>query len=331
MFGDYAPKNFDGDFFGQVSAKDALRMSLNVPAVMVLERVGPVRFTMALENAGARIAFPTKDTVASLPVALGGLGIRLSDMAMLYAGLAEGGEAKPLRFVKGAPEGKSVRLFGPAADFYLHDILVGAALPDGWAMGQGLKRPREIGFKTGTAYGYRDAWAMGFSNDYTVGVWVGRADGAPRADRLGRNDAAPILLKMFDLLPPDKRVAAPAPRDAILANNADALPMSLRHFTREAANAASPQPVRPPAIAFPPDGAVVSMASPKDSVHNIALKANGGRSPFTWMVNGSLLGSFDRYADTQFTPDGEGFARITVIDADGNSATSKVKFKKPKS
>ena len=83
------------DFFGAVSARDALRMSLNVPAVMVLERVGPVRFTQVLEHAGAKIAFPTQDTIASLPVALGGLGITLSDMAMLYSGLAEGGEAKP--------------------------------------------------------------------------------------------------------------------------------------------------------------------------------------------------------------------------------------------
>ena len=180
---------------------------------------------------------------------------------------------------------------------------------------------------------------MGFSNDYTVGVWVGRADGAPRPDRLGRNDAAPVLLKMFDLLPPDKRAPAPAPRDAILAGNADALPVALRQFTREADGAAARQVVRPPAIAFPPDGAVVSVAAREtprraadenSSLEAVALKVSGGRAPFTWVVNGAPLGSFDRYTQTDFTPDGEGFTRITVIDADGNSATSKVKFKKQK-
>ena len=333
VFGDYAPRNFDGGFFGAVTARDALRMSLNVPAVMVLERVGPVRFTQALEHAGAKIAFPTNDTVASLPVALGGLGITVSDMAMLYSGLAEGGEAKPLRFTKDAARAaQGSRMFGAAADYYLHDILTGAALPDGWAMGQGLKRPRSIGFKTGTAYGYRDAWALGFSNDYTVGVWVGRPDGAPRPDRLGRNDAAPILLRMFDLLPPDKRAPFPAPHDAILVSDANALPASLRHFARDSEKStASAAPImRPPAIAFPPDGAVVSLAAPKEPTKTITLKANGGRAPFTWMVNGALLGSYDRYSDIGYVPDGEGSARITVIDADGNSDTSRVRFKKAK-
>src|SRR5262249_11135110 len=155
--------------------------------------------------AGAHIVFPNADDAATLPVALGGLGISLSDLTMLYAGLADGGVVMPLRMEEAQPPGPAYRLFGPAADYYLHDILNGVVLPDGWAMGQGLKRQRKIGFKTGTAYGYRDAWAVGFSNDYTVGVWVGRADGAPRPGRLGRNDAAPIMLKVFDLLPADRR------------------------------------------------------------------------------------------------------------------------------
>src|SRR6185503_15478160 len=107
-FGDYAPKDFSGGFQGAVTARDALRMSLNVPAVMVLDRVGPLRFTLALQNAGARLAFPTKD-VPSLPVALGGLGIGLADMAMLYTGIADAGVAKPLRYLKDAPDGASHR------------------------------------------------------------------------------------------------------------------------------------------------------------------------------------------------------------------------------
>jgi len=331
MFGDYAPRNFDGGFNGQVNARDALRLSLNVPAVMVLERVGPVRFTMTLENAGANIAFPAKEGAPSLPIALGGLGISLRDLTMLYAGIAGGGETRPLRETRDAPRGKPFRLFGRAAAWYLRDILNGNYMPAGWAMGQGLKRARDIGFKTGTSYGYRDAWSVGFSNDYTVGVWIGRPDGAPRAGHVGREDAGPILMKTFDLLPPDRHSAPPKPSDVIDAVNAEQLPAALRVFTRHAdiARAVRVSHVAAPEISFPPDGAVVTLPKPEDADHFIALKVTGGRAPFTWLLDGAVLGNFGRYDQTTIAP-GEGFARITVIDADGNSATSRVRFKSAK-
>ncbi|HEU0096701.1 MAG TPA: penicillin-binding protein 1C, partial [Rhizomicrobium sp.] len=157
-FGDYAPRDFDGQFQGAVTARDALQMSLNIPAVMVLDRVGPLAFTLSLQNAGARLGFPTHDA-PSLPVALGGLGVPLADVAMLYAGIAEGGTAQGLRVIAHAPDAPRHRLFGPVAAWYLRDVLDGVALPDGWAMGQGLLRARTVGFKTGTSYGFRDAWA----------------------------------------------------------------------------------------------------------------------------------------------------------------------------
>ncbi len=330
VFGDYAPKNFDRGFQGAVTARDALRMSLNVPAVAVLERVGPVRFTLALENAGAHIAFPTRDSAPSLPMALGGLGISLHDLTMLYAGIAARGEVLPLRDTLDEPQGKSFRLFGPAAAYYLHDILVNAALPDGWAMGQGLKRPRDVAFKTGTSYGYRDAWSVGFSNDYTVGVWVGRPDGAPQPGRIGRSDAAPILLKVFDQLPTDRHGPPPAPVDAILAANAEQLPSALQHFARPMQPAPhSRSHVRAPAIEFPPNGSVVSLADASSPDHQIELKADGGHAPLTWLVNGAVIGNYGRYDQTFYAPDGEGFARITVVDADGRSDTARVRFKRP--
>ena len=319
-FGDYAPRDFEGSFQGAVTARDALRMSLNIPAVMVLDRVGPLAFTLTLQNAGAKLVFPTHDAAPSLPVALGGLGISLADITMLYAGIAEGGEAQGLRFIKDAPDAPKHRLFGPVAAWYLRDVLDGVALPDGWAMGQGLLRARTIGFKTGTSYGYRDAWSVGFSNDYTVGVWVGRADGTPRPDRVGRDAAAPVLLKMFGLLPPDKRPAPPVPAGAVIVRATEDLPPSLRVFNRETTTPA-PQIAQlpPPAIAFPPNGAVVPLpdAHAKDAA--IQFKADGGRGPLTWLVNGVLVGSFDRFAPALFTPSGEGLARVTVVDADGRS------------
>jgi len=327
-FGDYAPKDFSGGFQGAVTARDALRMSLNVPAVMVLDRVGPLRFTLALQNAGARLAFPTKD-VPSLPVALGGLGIGLADMAMLYAGIADAGVAKPLRYLKDTPDGASHRLFGPVAAYYLRQILAGVALPEGWAMGQGLSRQRTIAFKTGTSYGFRDAWSAGFSNDYTVAVWVGRADGAPRVGSVGREAAGPILLKTFGLLPRDTTPDPAPPAGTILATSTDALPPGLRRFTREIQQAAVPVPtnVPPPTISFPPNGATVPLPAADAKEKDIQLKADGGAGPLTWLVNGHLVGSFDRFQPVMVAPPGEGFARIVVVDASGRSDASEVRFK----
>jgi penicillin-binding protein 1C len=329
QFGDYAPHDFDGEFQGAVTARDALRMSLNVPAVMVLDRVGPLRFTLALSNAGARLSFPTRGEAPSLPVALGGLGISLADITMLYSGIAEGGAARNLRYTASAPQGAAHRLFGPVAAWYLRDILSGVGLPDGWAMGQGLASRRTIAFKTGTSYGYRDAWSVGFSNDYTVGVWVGRADGAPSAGRIGREAAAPILLKTFGLLPPDKRPDPSVPAGALVVST-DQLPQGLRIFTREAAGTPAPRTtaVPPPSISFPPNGAVVPLPEANAKDKTIMLKADGGEGPLTWLVNGRPLGAFARFVPALYRPAGEGFARITVVDSQGRSDSAEVRFKK---
>ncbi len=332
VFGDYAPRDFSGGFQGAVSATQALRMSLNVPAVMVLERVGPLRFTLNLSNAGAHIAFPTRDAAPSLPVALGGMGISVADITMLYAGIANGGTVQPLRMLADAPQGPDHRLFGPVAAFYLRQILAGVSLPEGWAMGQGLSSHRTIAFKTGTSYGFRDAWSVGFSNDYTVGVWVGRADGTPRAGRIGREAAAPILLQTFQLLPADKLPDPVPPAGTIMARLSDQLPEGLRRFTRSQVEAAPRiTEVPPPVISFPPNGATVPLATAEASEKTIVLKATGGHAPLTWLVNGQLIGSFDRFQPAFYTPTGEGFAHVTVVDSQGRSDSAEIRFKKAKS
>ncbi|MGH6871126.1 MAG: penicillin-binding protein 1C [Rhizomicrobium sp.] len=331
QFGDYAPRDFEGEFQGAVTARDALRMSLNIPAVAVLERVGPLRFTLALSNAGAHLAFPTRGDAPSLPVALGGLGISVADITMLYSGIADGGEAGALRYLRDAPASAPHRLFGPVAAWYLRDILKGVTLPEGWAMGQGIARGRTIAFKTGTSYGFRDAWSVGFSNDYTVGVWVGRADGAPSAGRIGREAAAPILLKTFELLPRDTRPDPPVPAGALLVAT-DQLPQGLRVFKREQEAAAAPRAVAipPPTISFPPNGATVPLPDAKARDKTIMLKADGGEAPLTWLVNGKPLGRFDRFVPALYYPTGEGFARITVVDNRGRSDSAEVRFKRMK-
>ncbi|HUJ04357.1 MAG TPA: hypothetical protein VLW75_12010, partial [Rhizomicrobium sp.] len=207
-------------------------------------------------------------------------------------------------------------------------ILSGVSLPEGWAMGQGLARKRTIAFKTGTSYGFRDAWSVGFSNDYTVVVWVGRADGAPGAGRIGVDAAAPILLKTFGLLPSDKTPDAPPPAGAILVQSTDQLPEGLRIFTRDAAPAPRQTNVPPPTISFPPNGATVPLADAHARDKSIMLKADGGFAPLTWLVDGRIIGSFARFEPVALVPPGEGFATITVVDASGRSDTSKILFKR---
>jgi penicillin-binding protein 1C len=198
-------------------------------------------------------------------------------------------------------------------------------------MGEGLIRMRRIGFKTGTSYGFRDAWSAGFSNDYTVGVWVGRADGAPSAGRIGREAAAPVLLRVFELLPDDRRAPPVAPPGTLLVRSTEELPPNLQTFTRasEPVQAARETPLPPPAISFPPNGATVLIPPPAARDRTILFKADGGRAPLTWLVDGRPLGSFDRFAPVLFTPEGEGIAQVTVVDADGRSDTAKIRFKRP--
>lgn len=322
-FGDYEPRNFDRGFQGTVSITTALRMSLNVPAVALLDRVGPLRFTANLRNAGAALHFATKGALPSLPIALGGVGMSLRDLTMLYSGIPNAGQVSQLRFLRNTPDKGAERIFGQAAAWYLGEILKNANLPDGWSMGQGIERSRQIAFKTGTSYGYRDAWSVGFSKHYTVGIWVGRADGSTRPGHIGRNEAAPVLLKVFDLLPSEGLAPSPAPDGAYLVQNAEQLPAALQRFRSNARLAAGLKRIQPPRISFPPDGATISIADAKKP-EALPLKAQGGEAPLHWVVNGQPL---EENANGWWTPDSEGFAHITVVDANGRSDTAQIRLK----
>jgi penicillin-binding protein 1C len=323
-FGDYVPRNFDRQFQGTVTVREALQQSLNVPAVALLDRVGAVRFVGELRAAGARLGFRKLTGTPSLPVALGGLGISLADLTMLYSAFPNGGAVAVPR-VTDAPTLPSVRLMGAAAAWYVTDILRGSPLPEGFAQALGLTRARDIAFKTGTSYGFRDALAIGYSPDYTIGVWVGRADGSPRPGHYGRNTATPILLKAFDLLPPDQNGFGAPPAEALTVSTNGELPLGLRHFMAD-----RPGPLRagmssPPRILFPPDGAVVEWRVDDGAHGGLPLKAEGGAKPLAWIVNGAPLQKTTPAASSAWQPDGEGFTRIAVVDAAGRSAEVRVR------
>jgi len=299
---------------------------LNVPAVALLDRVGPVRFVGELRTMGARIGFRRLAGAPSLPVALGGLGISLDDMTMLYTLFPDRGEAAPLAILEGEAGARAPLRFASAASaWYVTDILRDSPLPPDFAQARGLERPREIAFKTGTSYGFRDAWAIGYSADYTVGIWVGRADGSPRPGHYGRNTAAPILLKVFDLLPADDGRFGAAPTEALRAQGNAELPLGLRHFRPQSAVPARPGAVAAPQILFPPEGAVVEWRAEDGAHGGLPLKAEGGMKPLAWLVNGVPIKATSLTGTGYWQPDGQGFARIAVVDAQGRSAQVRVR------
>lgn len=188
LAGDYRPGNFDSGFHGPVSMSDALVRSLNLPAVQVLEAYGPKRFAAQLRNAGLPLYLPD-GAEPNLSLILGGAGARLSDLVAAYAALARHGKAAKLRMT---PKDALVErpLLSPGSAWIIRRILANGAqpLPD-----DALPKTVPLAWKTGTSYGYRDAWAIGVNARYVIGVWTGRPDGTPVAGQFGFASAIPVL------------------------------------------------------------------------------------------------------------------------------------------
>ena len=308
-FGRYAPSNFDEDFRGTVSIREALAQSLNIPAVKVLAEVGPKRLVSRMRRAGVEPRLPA-GAEPSLAVALGGVGITLHDLAQLYAAMARGGEAIPLRHRR-EPQTRndlrtSGRLLTGAAAWHVSDILKDAPPP---ASAKGAR----IAFKTGTSYGFRDAWAVGFDGRHVVAAWVGRADATSTPGLTGHASAAPLLFDAFARLAERVTPLAGPPLGAQRIRNSD-LPLPLRRF-KEASD--DPTAAPPVAIAFPPDRS--DLEQPASDEPEITLKAEGGALPLSWVVNGLPLPPNGDGRELAWTPIGTGFARISVIDAQGRT------------
>jgi penicillin-binding protein 1C len=309
-YGSYAPENFDLTFQGTVTVRKALQLSLNVPAIAVLDKVGASRFTARLEQAGGSLVLP-KGEVPGLAMGLGGVGVRLMDLVALYGGIARlGTTITPTeRTDSGVPEPPR-RLLDPAAAWQVANVLLGTPPPENAAGGR-------IAFKTGTSYGYRDAWAVGFDGKRTIGVWVGRPDGAPVPGLYGRAAAAPILFDAFARTGKLPASLPPAPQGTLLATNAK-LPPPLQRFRSSGDGADALR------IMFPPNGARLELANGDDGKPEpIALKVAGGTGPLTVLVNGMPLPEAPTARRTVFfAPEGPGFVRLTVID--GKGATDSV-------
>ncbi len=303
-YGAYAPKNFDYNFQGTLTVREALQLSRNVPAIAVLDRVGASRLAARLTQAGASLTLPDGEA-PGLAIGLGGAGIRLADLVMLYAGIARLGMTLPISERLDAPAPQARRLMDRAAAWSVGNVLLGSPPPENGA-------PGRIAFKTGTSYGYRDAWSVGFDGKYTVGVWVGRPDGAPVPGLFGRAAAAPILFDVFARLGPP--AALPRPPKGILVTSNAKLPPPLRRFQpgRLAGDTARP----PLHIIFPPDGARLELSTTDGKPDPVALKVANAVAPLTLLVNGVPEPAEGRGA-LFFQPNGPGFSRVTVMDASG--------------
>jgi penicillin-binding protein 1C len=305
-YGTYAPENFDLTFQGTVSMRRALQLSLNVPAVALLDKVGASRLSARLAQAGAPLVLP-KNEAPSLAMALGGVGVKLTDLTMLYSGIARLGTTLPLIERKDGPAPAAPnRLIEPVAAWYVGNVLLGTPPPEHAAGGR-------IAYKTGTSYGYRDAWAVGFDGKRTIGVWVGRPDGAPVAGLTGRLAAAPILFDAFARMGQTPAALAPAPKGVLFAANAK-LPPPMRHFRSSGLPGESDSSLR---IMYPPNGARIELTATDGKPDPVVLKVAGGVEPLTVLVNGMPVAAQAGKRTLFFSPDGPGFVRLTVMDAKG--------------
>ncbi|ABE39782.1 Penicillin-binding protein 1C [Rhodopseudomonas palustris BisB5] len=316
-FGAYAPENFDMTFQGTVTVRKALQLSLNVPAIELLDRVGSSRLASRLKQAGASLVLP-KDEAPGLAMGLGGVGVRLIDLVQLYSGVARLGSVAPLREIasKNNGERETLRLLDKVAAWQIGNVLIGTPPPENAARNQ-------IAFKTGTSYGYRDAWSVGFDGKITIGVWVGRPDGAPVPGLIGRVAAAPVLFDAFGRTGQLRAALPKPPRGTLTASNTQ-LPLPLRRFRSagELVRSGNEQALR---IQFPLNGSRIDAQS-QASTGALPVKVAGGVLPMTVMVNGLSAGEIDGRRQRLIAPPGPGFVRLTVMDAVGAADTVVVRI-----
>ncbi|SON56308.1 Penicillin-binding protein F [Hartmannibacter diazotrophicus] len=319
-FAGYVPTNFDKEFHGTVTIRRALQLSLNVPAVEVLESVGPARLMARMRRAGVRPAL-TDLSPPGLAIGLGGLGLRLSDLVTLYVALARGGEPIPLVHRPDEQVGPLTGgpVMGRRSAAYITDILAGGPTI--------TKTDSRVAIKTGTSYGYRDAWALGYDGRHVIGVWVGRPDGEPVPGLVGYDVAVPILKDAFVRI--GGAVPLPAPPPDLLKVSSVELPPPLQHFGSAARGGGVKTQGAGLEIAYPPNGARVDLMLPGGHTAPLPLKVRGGHAPYTWFVDGAPVVRDPYGQPASFAPSGAGFMTIAVVDGDGRSDRVRIFVENP--
>ncbi|WP_417456140.1 penicillin-binding protein 1C [Kordiimonas sp.] len=327
-FGGYTPNNFMDRHYGEVSIAEALALSLNVPAVAVLDRLGPVNFAQRLRDQKIPLVLPGAEK-AGLAIALGGLGMTLEDLTAMYAALADDGVVRPLKLQQAGAEDHlpDHALMRPPARFAVARILANISPPEGRLVPNSATQ-RQIAYKTGTSYGFRDAWAIGFDGDHTVGVWLGRADGTPIPGHFGAASAAPLLFDVFDNL--EKGGPAPweqAAQTAQATSAFETLPPGLKYFDRAERLIEVGAHVASLNITFPVPDSVLEITG---ETTPLTLLAEGGKRPLQWFVDGVPVQSGRWARNASYQLRGEGFYGVTVVDALGQRSTAKIRAVRPR-
>lgn len=313
-FSGYAPGNFDRRFRGEITVATALQQSLNLPAVQLLAAVGPARYASALALVGTAIELPPGGAdEAGLALALGGLGVTVADVAALYAALGAGGGVQPLAWTELAAmhnrRTSAARLVSDGTAGRVLDILRDAPPPPGRLPSRLLSQAPAVAAKTGTSWGFRDAWAAGVVDGHVIVVWVGRPDGLPRPGVTGQRAALPLLFDLADL------VAGEPAGQRLRANGSEVAP---RHaLARFELTTPGPQ------ISFPPQGAELWT----EDLSRGFIPMAAGTPPLRWYHDGQALPE-DGAGQALWRPDGEGFHELVVVDGTGRSARVQVRIRR---
>lgn len=221
-FGQYKPQNFNQGFSGPVSVRAALQRSLNVPAVQVLDALGPNTLYAHLRSAGIKL-HTANNQAANLSLILGGASTSLEDLTQAFAIFGRAGLTQPITYLAAAPSthntknnkipNQARKILSPEAAWITANIMAGASLSHFETSRAIANSAIKIPFKTGTSYGFRDAWVLASSKDLTFGIWVGRPDGTPLTDNYGRQNAVPLLRRVLTLLPPQQLTLPPKPKN----------------------------------------------------------------------------------------------------------------------
>jgi penicillin-binding protein 1C len=310
-FGSYVPVNFDGFTRGTVSIRQALTESLNIPAIVVLDAVGTARLVSRLRRAEADPILPQGAT-PGLAIGLGGVGLTLRDLVSTYAAIARGGTPVHLRDglePTGTAPALSAPVLDPVAAWYVADILSDSPPPINGS-------PGRVAYKTGTSYGYRDAWAIGFDGATVIGVWVGRPDGEPVPGISGIDSAAPILFEAFDRLGTAGVPLRSPPPGVLFASNSE-LPLPLQRFRHPDEDVVARDAALE--IAYPGDGVDVDLGLSTGMDASLVVKIRNGVPPFTFFANGAPFSQSAFARQSTWEPDGPGFVTLSVVDGEGRS------------
>jgi penicillin-binding protein 1C len=309
-FADYMPHNFSSSYTGEVTLEYALQKSLNIPAVKILYKVGVDDFVQKISHVVGDLHIPKKR--ATLPIALGGLGLSMWQLTQLYVALVHDGKSRALHYLSSKQNQTSQkRLFDQASSKMTTAILRKSQAPSGFRNAQ-----QHIAYKTGTSYGYRDAWTVAYTQEYTVTVWVGKPDNSPQLKRTGSNTAAPLAFEVLSMIEALYHPTHWQWSPDYLGNTA---PQSLDYFDKKAQKQEAKL-----AFVYPQKNARFMSADCSDAMVEVQIK--DGKPPYYWYIDTQPKPYETTQAQLFFK---YGAHNIRIIDTKGSIISRDIWVNKP--